>query len=73
MQLVDYSESGGAVFFYYTFGQAHEIIAPRESGALGYDLIGYMLVYRTAAVKQGERVAQSTVGNLGYERGGILV
>ena len=51
MQLVDYSESGGAVFFYYAFGQAHEIIAPRESGALGYDLIGYMLVYRTAAVK----------------------
>ena len=73
MQLVDYSESGGAVFFYYTFGQAHEIISPRESGALGYDLIGYVLVYRTAAVKQGERVAQSTVGYFSYERGGILV
>ena len=73
MQFIDYSESGSAVLFNYTFGQAHQIVAPCESRALCNDFACYMFVNGAASVEQRERVSQRSVGNFCYQRGGVFV
>ena len=73
MQFIDYSESGSAVLFNYTFGQAHQIVAPCESRALCNDFACYMFVNGAASVEQRESVSQRSVGNFCYQSGGVLV
>lgn len=73
MQLVNYSESGSAVLFNYTFGQAHQIVAPCESRTLCNDFACYMFVDCTASVEQRESVSQRSVGNFRYQSGGVFV
>ena len=73
VQLVNYSESGSAVFFDYAFGQAHQIVAPCESRALCNDFARYMFVDGAASVEQREGITQRSVGDFRYQSGSVLV